>query len=388
MEFFSNTIVPSSHKIKLSLKRLQQESNMSDQESVSSEESVSSYDSWTSYGSAASDYSMSSDDSVSSDDRRISYGSVSSDDSVSSEESDSKELFDFYCIDHSQSDLFVMKQDGFFQNRKPRRFSIRIWDDHEDYLRNVLELFLHFHKNGIVWEELKVHDLSKGIARSFVHEVNTMNIFKKMKWNYRCWKGNIDFCPWISLNNFTEELTIVSLGRMSSEICLSLNNLLQANIPSFQKLELRLVLEPLHFHTHLSFISSIVSSAAKNPYLESLHMRCYKRLTAGDLSPEAIKTLLSVSTPLRKLSLCWWQGPRYEVRPEFIFEGFNNRLSLKRVDVHDDNLMFFFIPLSIWPQLMTKVKRDKPEKDQASDIYNFLKGPALAARTSFGKTLD
>ena len=230
-----------------------------------------------------------------------------------------------------------------------------------------------------------------------------------MKWHYHCWKENIDFCPGISLNNFTEELTIVIDAEWSGEICLSLNNLLTANIPSFQKLELHLygkkidhsmissmispglsnnrtlkeltVTSLRHLKLTNPFISSIVSSAAKNPNLKSIHVRSYTRVSVGDLSPEAIKTLLSVSTPLSKLSLCCKNS-------EFIFEGFKNKLSLKRVDVHDGNLMFFLIPLSIWPQLMTKVKRDKPEKDQASDIYYFLKGPALAARTSFGKTLD
>ena len=81
---------------------------------------------------------------------------------MSSEERDSEvslsSLIDFdFCYHYKrknhQSLLLEMKQDGFFQNRKPRKFEILKPKLNDEDIGILLNVFFYFHEKGIVWEQ-------------------------------------------------------------------------------------------------------------------------------------------------------------------------------------------------------------------------------------------
>ena len=262
-----------------------------------------------------------------------------------------------------------MKEDGFFRNRKPRRFKILAFDftargqrhwTHE-MIRILLDLFFHFHEKRIIWEELEIQviSLNETFSRLLLHAVNTMNIFKKIDLSFLTCdiasEEHNDFCPGITSNKFIEELKINCVGRMSRQHCHALNTLLQTNTPCLQELNLQTnvinwILPGLRNNRTLKKVTlefiildyegdhgvtdalscEMVAAVTRIPSLESL---CFKLVGnvnyGGNLTSEAFRRLLSESNSLRELEI-YSADPEPTFNTECFIQGLKNSRSLKR----------------------------------------------------------
>ena len=85
--------------------------------------------------------------------------------------------------------LLAMKQEGFFQNRKPRRFRIvneSKLDLSHKLFDALIEVLFHFHEKGIIWEELQIYmeRPCERFMQPLLYAINTMKIFKRMRLVY------------------------------------------------------------------------------------------------------------------------------------------------------------------------------------------------------------
>ena len=278
--------------------------------------------------------------------------------------------FDFsyhYMIKNHQSLLLEMKQDGFFQNREPRKFEIIKPKLNDEDIGILLNVFYYFHEKGIVWERgiFHVGKRTMRFVQPLLHAVNAMNVFKKMNIRYSFYDDGeeySDLCPGITKNTFTEEITlsmIIIVGNMAMVNCRALNNLLQTNAPCLKKLHLdtlgdfecKQILPGLSRNRTLKDLTlymdrdvtdattmAIVDVVTRNPNVEALFMRFSDADSVGDLSSEAFKRLLSDSTSLRELILERIFHYDLRLNAECIIQGLKSSPSLK--SLHIDGLIY------------------------------------------------
>lgn len=326
--------------------------------------------------------------------------------------------FDFTLEKSPQSLLVEMKEDDFFQNRKPRRFENgrnTVWN--QELLEDLLELLSYFHQKRIIWETLRINisKTNERFTRPLIHAANTMKIFE----NVRLWfsfdrdtEEYDEFCPGISFNDFTKHLHIMCVGKMSRGHCIALSNLLQANPPCLKGLkcdftywvgediDYTLILPGLRENRTLknlslsfsrkshvtsdAFTSEIIASVASNPNFESLGIKnedwSYRSLF-GELSSQALKRLLSDSTSLKSV----WLYSKYEnpgLDSECLIQGLKNSRSMKRLDIRgllSGDLIFtkFFRILPDCP-LMEYIRLDGKDVVTEADLPQMKLLPRLS----------
>lgn len=314
----------------------------------------------------------------------------------------------------------MKKDDDFFENQKPDRFTLYVkpvWT--EELLEGLLELLSYCHEKRIIWKsfEMSIDNTDERFYRKLIHAVNSMKIFKKVflrfyfGGNRDVWEEHDDFCPGISFNDFTEVLRIHCSGKMSMGQCIALSNLLQTNPPCLKFLsceytywaghfiDYRLILPGLRENRTLKSLtlefsrkspkvsdaltSEIITAVTSNPNLESLGIKNqdFGYPLFGALSSQALKRLLSDSTSLKRISLhCKCNGYK-ELDSECVIEGLKNSRSLKRLIIRgllSGDLIFtkFFRILPDCP-LLEKLRLDDYDVVTEADLPQMKLLPRL-----------